>query len=102
MGETAAASALLSMFHDRLPRIVAEISAGLADRHGLKATLSKVHTLKGNAGNLSADRLYRVASLLESALRREDIADVPLLLKDLQREAEALRCAIPAVLDTLA
>jgi HPt (histidine-containing phosphotransfer) domain-containing protein len=89
------------MFHDRLPRIVAEISAGLADQHGFKATLSKVHTLKGNAGNLSADRLYRAASLLESTLRREECGDVPLLLKDLQREAEALRCAIPAVLESL-
>jgi HPt (histidine-containing phosphotransfer) domain-containing protein len=101
VGEASAASALLSMFHDRLPRIVADISAGLADRHDLKATLSKVHTLKGNAGNLSADRLYHVASLLESTLRREAFADVSLLLKDLQREAEALRCAIPAVLATL-
>jgi HPt (histidine-containing phosphotransfer) domain-containing protein len=101
MGEASAASAVLTMFHDRLPRLVAEIGASLVDPQARKATLSKVHNLKGNAGNLSADRLYRVASLLESALRREEFTDIPLLLQDLQREADALSCAIPAVLETL-
>jgi len=101
MGETSAASALLTMFHERLPRSVADISAGLMDRQALNATLRKVHTLKGNAGNLSADRLYRVAALLESTLRREAFTDVPMLLQDLQREADAVRSAIPAVLETL-
>jgi HPt (histidine-containing phosphotransfer) domain-containing protein len=101
MGEASAAHALLSMFHDRLPRLVEEIGAGLADQQGVNATLRKIHTLKGNAGNLSADRLYHVASLLESTLRREEFTDVPALLQDLQREADALRLAIPAVLETL-
>jgi HPt (histidine-containing phosphotransfer) domain-containing protein len=101
MGEASAASALLTMFHDRLPQCIADIRAGLADRQALNATLRKVHTLKGNAGNLSADRLYHVVALLESTLRREDFTEVPPLLQDLQREAEALRSAIPAVLGTL-
>ena len=101
MGEASAASALLRMFHERLPQSIADISAGLVDRQALNATLRKVHTLKGNAGNLSADRLYHVAALLESKLRREEFGDVSLILQDLQREAEALHSAIPAVLETL-
>jgi HPt (histidine-containing phosphotransfer) domain-containing protein len=100
MGEASAASALLSMFQDRLPQIVAEISAGLADRQTIPETLRKVHTLKGNAGNLAADRLYCVASLLEATVRRAELTNVPPLLQDLQREADALLCAIPAVLET--
>jgi len=101
MGEASAASALLTMFHERLPQSVADITASLSDRQALNATLRKVHTLKGNAGNLSANRLYHVTALLESTLRREEFTEVPLLLQTLQREADALRSAIPAVLETL-
>jgi two-component system, sensor histidine kinase and response regulator len=101
VGEASAARTLLTMFHERLPQCIADISAGLADRQALNATLRRVHTLKGNAGNLSADRLYQVASLLESKLRREEFTDVPLLLQNLEREADALRSAIPAVLESL-
>lgn len=101
MGEASTASALLSMFHDRLPRLVAEIGVGLSQCDDLKATLSKIHTLKGNAGNLSADRLYQVAALLEAALHRDATRDVSLLLQNLLREADALCGAIPAVLETL-
>jgi HPt (histidine-containing phosphotransfer) domain-containing protein len=100
VGDVGAAVALLGMFFDRLPQAIAEISAELADCQARAQVLRKVHTLKGNAGNLSADRLYQATSRLESALRREEFADLPLRLLELQKEAEAVRCAIPSVLET--
>jgi HPt (histidine-containing phosphotransfer) domain-containing protein len=100
-GDASAAAMLLEMFQQRLGQLIGEISAELANPPCEAATVRKVHTLKGNAGNLSADRLYHAASLLEAALRCNDPGNVPLRLRALQQEAEALQGAIPAMMQQL-
>jgi HPt (histidine-containing phosphotransfer) domain-containing protein len=100
-GDASAAAMLLEMLQQRLTQIVGEISSELAIIPCEAGTVRKVHTLKGNAGNLSADRLYHAASLLEAALRCDDFANVPARLRELQQEAEALQSAIPEMLQQL-
>jgi HPt (histidine-containing phosphotransfer) domain-containing protein len=79
-----------------------QIAACLAkgDRAGAR---NATHTLKGVAGNLSAEALYRASQKLETALRKNQ-ADVSAELAELSREhetavrsLEALKPAAPAV-----
>jgi two-component system sensor histidine kinase/response regulator len=60
---------LLMQFMDHSRDTVTEIRAAL-ERSEWSEAKSKTHSLKGVAGNLGADELYKAAQQLESALRR--------------------------------
>lgn len=101
MGESSAAIALLGMFRERLPRTLQEIEAAIGEPRDLEKAVSKVHTLKGNAGNLAADRLYRAAGNLEQALRQHQLQDLTWLFAAVQQETATFLHCLPADLDTL-
>ena len=101
MGEASAAFGLLGMFRDRLPGTIAEIRDRVLKLNGAPGALATLHTLKGNAGNLCAGRLYDAASRLETILRNEQFADTAVRLADLQQEAERFLQALPSDLETL-
>ncbi len=102
MGDNASAATLLCTFGNRLPLAISEIGEHLADLRDVGEVAKKGHTLKGNAGNLSAQRLYHAASRLEDALRSQHLTLVSSRLKNLQHEAERFLGALPAALDSLA
>src|SRR5947199_5837207 len=88
MGDAASAISLLSTFGNRLPLAISDIGEHLADLRDVGEVARKVHTLKGNAGNLSAVGLYHAAARLEDVLRSQQLAQVSSRLKNLQHEAE--------------
>jgi HPt (histidine-containing phosphotransfer) domain-containing protein len=101
MGDAGAAVMLLGMFRDRLPSILVQIRSGLADLSDVPTLTRMVHTLKGNAGNLAAQRLYHAAHRLEQALKEQRFADTACHLAAIEREAASLLKQIPVVVDSL-
>ena len=101
MGDAPVARELLTIFTQRLPKIVAEIEGRL---HAVESPdLARlVHNLKGNAGNMSAGRLYLVASALEEALGQQSKEDVVRQLPALRNEAACFLREAPSVISTLA
>lgn len=101
MGEANAAAELLEVFSNRLPKTIAEICESLADLNDVSGVSKKIHILKGNAGNLSADRLCLAASRLEEAIDRQRHSDIPARLANLQYEAGCFLRALPSSLASL-
>ncbi len=101
MGEASAAFDLLGLFRDRLPGTIANVCDYLQASNDVSAALSTLHTLKGNAGNLCADRLYKAASRLEQTLRHEPLADTAAQLLELQQEANLFLQYLPSDLESL-
>jgi PAS domain S-box-containing protein len=75
-------SLLQQFVHDN--RLVAEQLANLLNSGDLVGARFAAHTLKGVAGNLGIVELAAVAAVLESALKREDLATASSGLADLQ------------------
>ena len=101
MGDAESAFGLLGLFRERLPAAIAEISDLLLVAGDVPAALPKLHTLKGNAGNLAAGRLYQAAAQLEQILRRGRFSDMTSHLTELKQEATRLLQALPADLHSL-
>ena len=101
MGESSVAFGLLGLFRDRLPGTITEIRDRLLTLNDVPGALATLHTLKGNAGNLCAGRLYGAAAHLEQALRHEKSADTAARLADLQHEANRFLRALPSNLQSL-
>ncbi|MGI8979553.1 MAG: Hpt domain-containing protein [Pirellulaceae bacterium] len=102
MGDAPFARELLMMFSDRLPKMVAEIEGRLQDSVESPDLARVVHNLKGNAGNISAGRLFLVASALEEALCQRSKDDVVGHLPALRNEAACFLQIVPSAISTLA
>ncbi|MEX2139376.1 MAG: Hpt domain-containing protein [Pirellulales bacterium] len=103
MGDASLAAKLLGRFGERLLTSVAEIETSLAagDR---SEVLKQAHTLKGEAGSLSAVRLQQAAAELETRLRNaHDVPDpqVARLAAALSSAADQCRQRLPKALDAL-
>lgn len=96
MGDVDAASGLIGLFRERLPASIAEISDLLLVAGDVPTALPKLHTLKGNAGNLAAGRLFQAAGKLEHTLRRERFSEMTSHLADVKQEATRFLQAVPA------
>ena len=69
MGDAGLAARLLDRFGDRLPITVAAANRSLAAQDRSEV-LRQAHTLKGEAGSLSAVRLQQAAAELETSVRK--------------------------------
>jgi HPt (histidine-containing phosphotransfer) domain-containing protein len=76
--------------------------AALLDKEDLTAAKRKAHTLKGAAGNISAEELHLAAEALENACSGDDVkkiapilADVAEKLKEILDTASRLDTLIP-------
>lgn len=102
MGDAPVARELLTVFSQRLPKTIAEIESRLRDSVESPDLARLVHNLKGNAGNMSAGRLYLVASALEEALCQQSKEDVIRQLPALRNEAACFLRFVPSAISTLA
>jgi len=100
MGDASIAASLLTRFGQRLLGEVVEIERCVACADWSEA-VKRVHTLKGEAGSLAANRLHQAAAELEHCLRIEGFADALRFTTALRAEAEQCSQVVPRVLDTL-
>jgi CheY-like chemotaxis protein len=82
-GDTELYKKLLKNFTANTAGMAAEIKAAIAS-NATERVRNLVHTLKGQAGNLSATRLHSAAEDLETVLKEADIDDVALSKVDLK------------------
>jgi len=102
MGDVPVARELLTMFSDRLLTIVEDIEVRIQDSAESSDLARAVHNLKGIAGNLSANRLYLVASAFEEALCQQSKEDVARHLPALRNEAACFLRQVPSAISNLA
>jgi HPt (histidine-containing phosphotransfer) domain-containing protein len=102
MGDAPVARELLTVFANRLPKILAEIEGRSQDSFESPDLARAVHNLKGNAGNMSAGRLYLVASALEEALCQRSKEDLVGQLPALREEAACFLRQVPSTISSLA
>jgi HPt (histidine-containing phosphotransfer) domain-containing protein len=96
MDDRELAAMLFEKFHSRLPANLKEIDRRL-EAGDLPAAQSLVHSLKGEAGSLSATRLHEAAARLQDALR-SGAGDLRQLRESLRQECEVCLSAYPAAL----
>jgi HPt (histidine-containing phosphotransfer) domain-containing protein len=103
MGDASLAARLLDRFGERLPITVAEMERSLTaeDR---SEVLKQAHTLKGEAGSLSAVRLQQAAAELETCVRNAHETNHPEILRlalALATAADHCRRRLPEAVDAL-
>jgi HPt (histidine-containing phosphotransfer) domain-containing protein len=100
MGDRELAALLFQKFHARLREQLDEIDRCLAAQD-LPAAQSRAHSLKGEAGSLSAIQLHAAAAALQDALRQNRTDNVQSLVARLRAEAEKCFAAYPTALEAL-
>jgi HPt (histidine-containing phosphotransfer) domain-containing protein len=100
MGDASVAAGLLARFEQRLSTSVSEIERCIAAGDFAEA-VKRVHTLKGEAGSLAANRLHQAAAELENCLRTGRADDAPRLAIAVRAEAEQFSQASAGLSQTL-
>lgn len=81
---------LINMFRDSSPTLIGEIREHLTAGE-IKSAIHSAHTLKGVAGNLSANKLMKAAEALELCLRSDELDELmPLVENIIQEHARVL------------
>jgi HPt (histidine-containing phosphotransfer) domain-containing protein len=101
LGDRPLAAALIEKFTSRLPGTIEQIESSITAKNWSWAT-SKVHSLKGEAGNLAANQLFASATALEDCLNAGHYADAPGHLLSLRLAANACIETRTIALDKLA
>jgi CheY-like chemotaxis protein/HPt (histidine-containing phosphotransfer) domain-containing protein len=99
LGNPALLRKILVAFLDHLPRMHGAITQALAERD-LDALTRASHTLKGTAGNISAQRVFEVARILEQSARAGALGEAADYAEELERELLLLERAVHASLET--
>ncbi|RLU04173.1 MAG: response regulator [Ketobacter sp.] len=76
---------LISMFKQGSPKLIDEIRENL-DKGDISGAIHSTHTLKGVAGNLSANLLMKAAEILELKLRSDDLDDLMPMVENIIQE----------------
>ena len=97
MDDRELAALLFEKFHTRLPAQLSEIECRLR-ANDFPAAQSLVHSLKGEAGSLSAGRLHEAAARVQDVLRSNATIDLQRLSDALRSEAELCLHSYPAAL----
>jgi two-component system, sensor histidine kinase and response regulator len=100
LGDRPLAAALIDKFTLRLPSTIEQIEYSLTARDWPLAT-SKVHNLKGEAGNLAAHQLHASATSLEDCLRAGSYSDAQAHFLSLRTAAIACVTSRAIALDHL-
>jgi HPt (histidine-containing phosphotransfer) domain-containing protein len=95
MADKELAALLFDKFHAGLAEQLRQIDESLAQQD-FAAAQSRVHSLKGEAGSLSAGRLHSAAAALQDALRGGTTTNLQPLVQALHLEAEACLNAYPS------
>jgi HPt (histidine-containing phosphotransfer) domain-containing protein len=101
LGDRPLAAALIEKFTSKLPSTMEQIELSLTEKNWPWA-MSKVHSLKGEAGNLAAHQLHTSAGALEDCLRAGNYTEAPGHLQRLRLAAKACIEARALALDHLA
>jgi HPt (histidine-containing phosphotransfer) domain-containing protein len=101
MGDKELACVLFEKFHARLPDQINGIDRCLAQQD-FSGAQSRVHSLKGEAGSLSAVKLHTAAAALQDALRRGETTNLQPLVDSLHAEAQQCLAAYSTALAALA
>jgi HPt (histidine-containing phosphotransfer) domain-containing protein len=100
MGDATVAAGLLARFEQRLSTSVSEIERCIASGDFADA-IKRVHTLKGEAGSLAANRLHLAAAELENCLRTGRVDDAARIAVTVRAEAEQFRQAASGLSQSL-
>jgi HPt (histidine-containing phosphotransfer) domain-containing protein len=101
LGDRPLAAALIEKFTSRLPNTIEQIECSLTAKDWPVAT-SKVHNLKGEAGNLAAHQVHASATSLEDCLRAGSYSDARAHFLRLRTAAMACVETCASALDHLA
>ncbi|MCV6636309.1 transporter substrate-binding domain-containing protein [Candidatus Albibeggiatoa sp. nov. NOAA] len=70
---------LLKFYRNNL-NTIADIQT-MIDNGDIETATRMTHTIKGVAGNIGADRLYQIAAELETVLRQNNLAQIPIFIE---------------------
>ncbi len=90
---------ILHLFIDTIPEQV-EVLKSAVEEKSAELIQYTAHTLKGSAGNISAEKLAATASILEIAGKENNIKSSESLLSILLEEYEELEYEIEQLLDS--
>jgi len=93
MGDEELAQTILDEFLDDVPCQIASLKENLTQGDA-DPVCRQAHTLKGGAANVGATALWSIASDMETAGRKEDLAKVSSLVPELEQQLEVLRRVI--------
>jgi HPt (histidine-containing phosphotransfer) domain-containing protein len=100
-GDVKFSRAVVKKFVEQSGELLAMLSAAAAS-HDTSELAKQAHTLRGMAGNLSAQDLTVAAAQLERVCRGTEQPQLPQLVDRVRREIERLVQAAPQLLDELA
>lgn len=90
---------ILHLFIDTIPEQVEALKSAVEERN-TELIQYAAHTLKGSAGNISAEKLADAASILEIAGKEGNIKDAESLLSVFMEEYKELEIVIRDSFDT--
>jgi Amt family ammonium transporter len=94
MGNTGVAVTVLDEFEAQISGDLEKIQSSIS-KHDAKETAAVAHGLKGAAGMLHAEAIYRTAAELEKRSRATDVANLSQLLESLSHEIERCLAYLP-------
>ena len=84
---------ILALFIETMPKHVNNLKTAIEEKN-LKNIKMEAHTLKGAAGNISAEKLANTAGLLEVTGKEGDISSAELLFPVMKEEYKELETLI--------
>lgn len=84
---------MIAMLSEHTPPVICRLKSAVSARDAFQ-TREAAHELKGAAGNFFADRLTETAGKIESLGRAGDLAEVPELLAEVDRQFSELRSSL--------
>ncbi|MFO7812586.1 MAG: PhnD/SsuA/transferrin family substrate-binding protein [Pelovirga sp.] len=93
LGDEALAATIIELFLEDMPRQISSLTTSLrAENTAEVANLA--HKIRGAAANLTAIQLHRTATAMEAAAHAEDIAQLQILLSELNARFSAFKTAM--------
>ena len=91
---------LLALFSDTLPEYISAIDQALQNRDWASLKM-QLHTLKGNAGNISAVELFHLSREMEGHAEAQDANRLNTLMVELRAAVQRFEAQTPAALAAL-